>query len=99
MPKFSSFDSVFGHNHNWTFNPFRRLVKSSSEPKQETSGTSPSSEPNKRKASDQDESEYKRVEQSLRDRSLSNENLIKTKQFKCPTEPFLETLRILDELF
>ena len=83
MPKFSNFDSVFGHNHNWTFNPFRRLIKSSTESKQEATGDSPVSEPNKRETSDQDESQSKRV----------------TKSFKCPTEPFIETLRILDELF
>lgn len=58
MPKF---DDIFGFRFNWTFNPFRGSAKSSGKSEQETSGDSADSEPNQRKASEQDESNYKRV--------------------------------------
>ena len=78
----SRFDAVFGHRSNWTFNPIRRLVKGGNEPKQETAGNSPASEPNQRETPEQDKSGYKRV----------------AKKYKCVTEPFYDTLRLLDEI-
>ncbi len=79
MPKF---DPTFAFRDNWTWSPFRSVTKNSNKSEQKASGDSTDAEPNQRKASDKDESDYKRVE----------------KKFKCPTEPFLETLRLLDEI-
>lgn len=79
----SSNNNFFGHRFDWRFRPGRSIVENRSQSEQTSTGDSPDSEPNQREASDQDKSDYKRVD----------------KNFKCPTEPFLETLRILDELF
>lgn len=79
----SRFEGLWGHRPNWTFSPFNPSNQSVSESREKAAGHSDSSEPDKREASDQDESNYKRVD----------------KKFKCPTEPFLETLRLIEELF
>jgi len=78
----SKLSNLFGHRLDWRFRPGYSLVKSSPESEQEASGTRSVAEPDKRETSDENKSDYKRVE----------------KKFKCPTEPFFETLRILDEL-
>jgi len=78
MPKF---DGIFGHRFNWTFGRSRYLSKGEPESKQETSRDSQPAESDKREASDQNESNYKRVA-----------------KYNCVTEPFRETLRLIDEL-
>lgn len=83
MLKFSKFDSVFGFRNRWTFHPSRSITESQPESKQTPSGNSDTAKSNQREDSEQDESNYKRV----------------AKKYKCPTEPFYETLKILDELF
>ena len=82
MLKFSKFDTIFGHNNNWTFNPFRRTVKNSNEPIESSERDSTTSESDKRKNSNESEPNSKRVS-----------------KYNCPTEPFRETLRLIDELF
>lgn len=77
-----SYDNSFGSRFDWRFRPGRRIVKDSSQPEQTPSGDSGTSEQDKRETPDQDKPEHKSI----------------TKRFKCPTEPFFETLRILDEL-
>ena len=83
MPKF---DSVFGYNSNWTFHPLRRLVKGNSQ-------AEPKDEP---------DSGYSEQDKSSSDSGEASESGIKRigkkKSFKCPTEPFLDTLKILEEM-
>lgn len=93
----SKHSNLFGHRLDWRFRPGFSIVEDSSQPKQKTPGDSDTSEPDKREASDQDESNYKRVKQMTK--SSGSDGTSQEKKFKCPTEPFLETLRLIEELF
>jgi hypothetical protein len=75
------FDDIFGYRFNWTFGRSRHLNQGQPESEQTPSGDSPTSEPNQRETSDQDKSDYKRV----------------TKKYKCPTEPFYQTLELIEK--
>ena len=80
-----TFDSTFGYRSNWTYSPVRSLRKDNQQTEQSDAQDSRDSVQNKRSAdSEQSKSEKERA--------------VENKNSKCPVEPFLITLALIEEM-
>lgn len=89
----------FSGRFDWRYRPGRSIVKNSCEPEQEATGDSGTSKQDKRTFADAKAGSVEPGEQGYDSEQDESYSKRVDKNYKCVTDPFRETLRLLDELF